>query len=57
VPSRASVESVSPSPRDKDRERQPENPPYRSSRNDSWIKVKNPAAPAAKRVDEEDWSK
>ena len=31
--------------------------PYRSGRNDSWIKVKNPHAPAAKRVDEEDWSK
>jgi bifunctional non-homologous end joining protein LigD len=31
--------------------------PYRSGRNDSWIKIKNPAAPAAKRVDEEDWSK
>jgi bifunctional non-homologous end joining protein LigD len=31
--------------------------PYRSGRNDSWIKVKNSAAPAAKRVDEEDWSK
>ena len=30
--------------------------PYRSGRNDSWIKIKNPAAPAAKRVDEEDWS-
>ena len=31
--------------------------PYRSGRNDSWIKIKNPAAPAAKRIDEEDWSK
>jgi bifunctional non-homologous end joining protein LigD len=31
--------------------------PYRSGRNESWIKIKNPAAPAAKRVDEEDWSK
>jgi bifunctional non-homologous end joining protein LigD len=31
--------------------------PYRSGRNDCWVKVKNPAAPAAKRVDEEDWSK
>ena len=30
--------------------------PYRSGRNDSWIKIKNPAAPAAKRLDE-DWSK
>ena len=31
--------------------------PYRSGRNDRWIKVKNPAASAAKRVDEEDWGK
>jgi ATP-dependent DNA ligase len=31
--------------------------PYRSGRNDSWIKIKNSAAPAAKRIDEEDWSK
>jgi bifunctional non-homologous end joining protein LigD len=31
--------------------------PYRSGRNESWVKIKNPAAPAAKRVDEEDWSK
>jgi bifunctional non-homologous end joining protein LigD len=30
--------------------------PYRSGRNDSWIKVKNPNAPAARRVDEEDWT-
>jgi ATP-dependent DNA ligase len=25
--------------------------PYRSGRNDCWIKIKNPAAPAAKRVE------
>ena len=31
--------------------------PYRSGRADCWIKIKNPAAPAAKRIDEEDWSK
>jgi bifunctional non-homologous end joining protein LigD len=31
--------------------------PYRSGRNDSWIKVKIPSAPAARRVDEEDWSR
>jgi bifunctional non-homologous end joining protein LigD len=31
--------------------------PYRSGRSDCWIKTKNPSAPAAKRVDEEDWSK
>jgi bifunctional non-homologous end joining protein LigD len=31
--------------------------PYRSGRSDCWIKVKNPAAPAAKRLDEEDWSR
>ena len=30
---------------------------YRSGRNDSWVKIKNPAAPAAKRIDEEDWGK
>lgn len=29
--------------------------PYRPGRNDCWIKVKNPAAPAAKREAEEDW--
>jgi bifunctional non-homologous end joining protein LigD len=28
--------------------------PYRPGRNDSWIKVKNPDAPAARRLDEED---
>ena len=31
--------------------------PYRSGRADCWIKVKNPAAPAVKRLDEEDWSR
>ena len=31
--------------------------PYRSGRNESWIKIKNPGAPAARRIDEEDWSK
>ena len=31
--------------------------PYRSGRADCWIKIKNPDAPAAKRIDEEDWSK
>jgi bifunctional non-homologous end joining protein LigD len=30
--------------------------PYRPGRNDSWIKVKNPDAPAARRLNEEDWS-
>jgi bifunctional non-homologous end joining protein LigD len=30
--------------------------PYRPGRNDSWIKIKNPDAPAARRLDEEDWS-
>ena len=29
--------------------------PYRSGRNDSWIKVKNPNAPAVRRLEEEDW--
>ena len=31
--------------------------PYRSGRPDCWVKVKNPTAPAAKRLDEEDWRK
>ena len=31
--------------------------PYRSGRADCWIKIKNPAAPAAKRLDEQDWRK
>ena len=30
--------------------------PYRSGRLDSWIKVKNPAAPAVKREAEEEWN-
>jgi bifunctional non-homologous end joining protein LigD len=30
--------------------------PYRFGRSNDWIKVKNPAAPAAKREAEEDWS-
>ena len=29
---------------------------YRSGRTDHWLKVKNPAAPAARREAEEDWS-
>jgi bifunctional non-homologous end joining protein LigD len=29
--------------------------PYRSGRSDTWIKTKNPRAPAASRVWEEDW--
>jgi len=29
--------------------------PYRSSRVDHWLKIKNPAAPAVKREAEEDW--
>ena len=31
--------------------------PYRSGRADCWIKIKNPNAPAVRRIDEEDWSK
>ncbi len=30
--------------------------PYRSGRSRDWIKVKNPAAPAARRLEEEDWN-
>jgi ATP-dependent DNA ligase len=30
--------------------------PYRSSRADCWIKVKNPAAPAVTREAEEEWN-
>ena len=30
--------------------------PYSSGRSRDWVKVKNPAAPAAKREVEEDWS-
>jgi bifunctional non-homologous end joining protein LigD len=29
--------------------------PYRSGRSDTWLKIKNPNAPAAMRVWEEDW--
>jgi bifunctional non-homologous end joining protein LigD len=29
---------------------------YRSSRSRDWVKSKNPAAPAAKREAEEDWT-
>ena len=29
---------------------------YRSARTDQWLKIKNPAPPAAHRVAEEDWS-
>jgi bifunctional non-homologous end joining protein LigD len=29
--------------------------PYRSGRVEHWLKIKNPAAPAAKREAEEDW--
>jgi len=31
--------------------------PYRSGRSRHWVKSKNPAAPAAKREAEEDWSR
>jgi bifunctional non-homologous end joining protein LigD len=31
--------------------------PYRAGRNDDWVKVKNPLAPAVKREKEIDWSK
>ena len=31
--------------------------PYRSGRADCWVKVKNPAAPAARREAEEDWGR
>jgi ATP-dependent DNA ligase len=30
---------------------------YRSGRSSDWLKMKNPAAPAVKREDEEDWGK
>jgi hypothetical protein len=29
---------------------------YRSGRSADWLKMKNPAAPAVKREEEEDWS-
>jgi bifunctional non-homologous end joining protein LigD len=31
--------------------------PYRSGRSDTWLKIKNPKAPAATRVWEEDWGR
>ncbi len=31
--------------------------PYRSGRTDLWRKVKNPEAPAVRRVPEEEWSR
>jgi bifunctional non-homologous end joining protein LigD len=31
--------------------------PYRSGRATCWVKVMNPTAPAANRLDEEDWRK
>ena len=31
--------------------------PYRPRRNDCWIKIKNPNAPAVRRLEEEDWSR
>ena len=30
--------------------------PYRSGRSRDWVKVKNPASPAARRLEEEDWN-
>ena len=30
--------------------------PYRAGRSSHWLKIKNPAAPAARRLDEEDWN-
>ena len=30
--------------------------PYRGGRSPHWLKIKNPAAPAARRLDEEDWN-
>jgi bifunctional non-homologous end joining protein LigD len=30
--------------------------PYRAGRSAHWLKIKNPAAPAVRRLDEEDWS-
>ena len=29
--------------------------PYRPGRSDHWLKIKNPAAPAVRRLEEEDW--
>jgi bifunctional non-homologous end joining protein LigD len=30
--------------------------PYRAGRSDRWLKIKNPAAPAVRRLEEEDWN-
>ncbi|MGA9893894.1 MAG: hypothetical protein WBQ55_16425 [Xanthobacteraceae bacterium] len=30
---------------------------YRSGRSDSWVKIKNPKAPAVRREAEEDWGR
>jgi bifunctional non-homologous end joining protein LigD len=30
--------------------------PYRAGRSHDWIKVKNPAAPAVRRLEDEDWN-
>jgi bifunctional non-homologous end joining protein LigD len=30
--------------------------PYRAGRSDRWLKIKNPAAPAVRRLEEEDWT-
>ena len=30
--------------------------PYRAGRSPRWLKIKNPAAPAARRLEEEDWN-
>jgi bifunctional non-homologous end joining protein LigD len=30
--------------------------PYRGGRTDTWLKIKNPAAPAVRRETEEDWN-
>jgi bifunctional non-homologous end joining protein LigD len=29
--------------------------PYRAGRSAHWLKIKNPAAPAVRRLEEEDW--
>jgi ATP-dependent DNA ligase len=29
--------------------------PYRAGRSDHWLKIKNPSAPAVRRLEEEDW--
>jgi hypothetical protein len=30
--------------------------PYRAGRSDHWLKIKNPDAPAMRRLEEEDWN-